>query len=32
MSSATDKQYATKLIDAKRKFIKLKIRKPFYFC
>ena len=26
------KQYATKLIDAKRKFMELMIRKPLYFC
>ena len=32
MSSATEKQYATKLIDAKRKFMELMIRKPLYFC
>ena len=32
MSSATEKQHATKLIYAKRKFMKLMIRKPLYFC
>ena len=32
MSSATEKQNATKLIDAKRKFMELMIRKPLYFC
>ena len=32
MSSATEKQHATKLIDAKRKFMELMIRKPLYFC
>ena len=32
MSSATEKQHATKLIDAKRKFVELMIRKPLYFC
>ena len=32
MSSVTEKQYATKLIDAKRKFMELMIRKPLYFC
>ena len=31
MSSATEKQHATKLIDEKRKFMELKIRKPPYF-
>ena len=31
MSSATEKQYATKLIDAKRKFMELMVRKPLYF-
>ena len=32
MSSATEKQHATKLIDAKRKFMELMIRKQLYFC
>ena len=32
MSSATEKQHATKLIDAKRKFMERMIRKPLYFC
>ena len=32
MSSATEKQHATKLIDAKREFMELMIRKPLYFC
>ena len=32
MFSATEKQHATKLIDAKRKFMELMIRKPLYFC
>ena len=32
MSSATEKQHATKLIYAKRKFMELMIRKPLYFC
>ena len=32
MSSATDKQHATKLIDAKRTFMELVIRKLLYFC
>ena len=32
MSSATEKQHATKLIDVKRKFMELMIRKPLYFC
>ena len=32
MSSATEKQHATKLIDAKRKFMELLIRKLLYFC
>ena len=32
MSSVTEKQYATKLIDEKRKFMELMIRKPLYFC
>ena len=32
MSSATEKQYATQLIDTKRKFMELMIRKPLYFC
>ena len=32
MSSATEKQHATKLIDAKRKFMELLFRKPLYFC
>ena len=32
MSSATEKQHATKLIDAKRKFMERFIRKPLYFC
>ena len=32
MSSATEKQIATKLNDAKRKFMELMIRKPLYFC
>ena len=32
MSSATEKQHATKFIDAKRKFMELMIRKPLYFC
>ena len=32
MSSATEKQLSTKLIDAKRKFLERMIRKPLYFC
>ena len=32
MSSAADKQHATKLSDAKRKFMELMMRKPLYFC
>ena len=33
MSSATEKKkHETKLIDAKRKFMELMIRKPLYFC
>ena len=32
MSSATEKQHATKLIDVKRKFMELLIRKLLYFC
>ena len=32
MSSATEKQYSTKLIDAKHKFMEFMIRKPLYFC
>ena len=32
MSSATEKQHVTKLIDAQRKFMELMIRKPLYFC
>ena len=32
MSSAVEKQHATKLIDTKRKFMELMIRKPLYFC
>ena len=32
MSSATEKQHATKLVDAKGKFKELLIRKPVYFC
>ena len=32
MSSATEKQHATKFIDAKRKFMELMTRKPLYFC
>ena len=32
MSSATEKQHATKLIDAKRQFMELMNRKPLYFC
>ena len=31
MPSATEKQHATKFIDAKRKFMELLIRKPLYF-
>ena len=31
MSSATEKQNATKLIDAKRTFMEQMIRKPLYF-
>ena len=32
MSSVADKQQATKLIDAKRKFMELMMRKSLYFC
>ena len=32
MSSATEKQHATKLSDAERKFVELMIRKPLYIC
>ena len=32
MSSPKEKQHPTKLIDAKRKFMELMIRKPLYFC
>ena len=31
MSSATEKQHATKSIDAERKFMELRIRKPLNF-
>ena len=31
MSSATEKQHATKSIDAKRKFMEIMMRKPLYF-
>ena len=31
-TSDAEKQHATKLIDAKRKFMELMIRKPLYFC
>ena len=31
MSSAAEKQHATQLIDAKRKFMQLMMRKPLYF-
>ena len=32
MSSATENQHATKLIDAKRKFMEFMIRNPLFFC
>ena len=32
MSSAIEKQHATKSIDWKRKFMELMMRKPLYFC
>ena len=32
MSSATEKQHATKSIYAKRKFMELIMRTPLYFC
>ena len=32
LSSTTEKQHATKLIDAKRKFMERMIRKPLFFC
>ena len=32
VSSASEKQHATKSIDAKRKFMEYMMRKPLYFC
>ena len=32
MSSAAEKQHATELIDTKRKFMEIMMRKPLYFC
>ena len=32
MSSATEKQHATKLIDTERKFMEIMIQKLLYFC
>ena len=32
ISSATEKQQVTQLIEAKRTFMQLMMRKPLYFC